>query len=175
MNIRKLIKEIVSSELDTYDGMKNWQDFHKEKLINSFDSFTEAYVKAALFTSTDDSNESGGEPMDKKYTMEDIHMSTLERMVRDCKDFQSKYSELYESAGWDDEQAGYDFWLTRNGHGSGYWDRDSSDLSNSDLFQQGGDEAIKEVGKKLTQAAKSYGEYNLYMGDSAHDGEIFGG
>ena len=24
------------------------------------------------------------------------------------------------------EQAGHDFWLSRNGHGSGFWDRDSS-------------------------------------------------
>lgn len=35
------------------------------------------------------------------------------------------YAECYLS---DDaiEQAGHDFWLSRNGHGSGFWDRDSS-------------------------------------------------
>lgn len=35
------------------------------------------------------------------------------------------YAECYLS---DDaiDQAGHDFWLSRNGHGSGFWDRDSS-------------------------------------------------
>ncbi len=35
------------------------------------------------------------------------------------------YAECYLS---DDaiEQAGHDFWLSRNGHGTGFWDRDSS-------------------------------------------------
>lgn len=34
------------------------------------------------------------------------------------------YAECYLS---DDniEQAGHDFWLSRNGHGTGFWDRDS--------------------------------------------------
>jgi hypothetical protein len=35
------------------------------------------------------------------------------------------YAECYLS---DDaiDQAGHDFWLSRNGHGTGFWDRDSS-------------------------------------------------
>jgi len=196
--LKQLIKQIVNKETDTPEGAKNINSFHHQNLIDKLDTFTNAYITAALFTSTDnltynhgdkkdefdpeyDDDEksgvedNGGEPLDKKYTINDIDLKTLIKMVKDCREFKKKYEELYESAGWDDEQAGHDFWLTRNGHGAGFWSRDSSELNNSDLFQQGGDEAIEQVGKLLTKAAKSYGEYNLYLGDGESDGTIFGG
>ena len=46
------------------------------------------------------------------------------------------------------DYAGHDFWLTRNGHGAGFWDR-----------------GLGEAGKKLTDAAHAFGECNLYLGD----------
>lgn len=48
--------------------------------------------------------------------------------------------------------AGHDFWLTRNGHGAGFWD---GDWPNGDT---------------LTDKAKTYGEANLYVGD---DGKLY--
>jgi hypothetical protein len=50
-------------------------------------------------------------------------------------------------------QIGHDFWLTRNRHGAGFWDRGLGDL-----------------GDKLTAAAHTYGESNLYVGD---DGQVY--
>jgi hypothetical protein len=50
--------------------------------------------------------------------------------------------------------AGHDFWLTRNGHGAGFWDGDLSE----------------DVGNALTEAAKKFGECHLYVGD---DGQIY--
>ena len=47
-----------------------------------------------------------------------------------------------------DEQAGGDFWLTRNGHGAGFWDR-----------------GLGELGKRLSKAAKTHGSSDLYIGD----------
>lgn len=47
------------------------------------------------------------------------------------------------------EQIGHDFWLTRNGHGAGFWDR-----------------GMGELGEKLTTVAKSYGTCDLYLSDS---------
>lgn len=29
---------------------------------------------------------------------------------------------------WSDEQLGHDFWLTRNGHGAGFWDRGQGEV-----------------------------------------------
>ncbi len=44
------------------------------------------------------------------------------------------------------ENIGHDFWLTRNGHGVGFWDRD-----------------LGEVGEKLTKIAESFGTAHLYV------------
>lgn len=49
---------------------------------------------------------------------------------------------------YDEHQAGIDFWLTRNGHGAGFWDRD-----------------LGEIGDKLTAAAETYRELGVYLGD----------
>ena len=43
----------------------------------------------------------------------------------------------------------HDFWYTRNGHGTGFWDCD---------YEEG-------VGKVLTDIAHSFGEVNTYEGD----------
>lgn len=44
-----------------------------------------------------------------------------------CTAFYNKHRALLEEAinaeGYSIEQAGSDFWLTRNGHGTGFWDR----------------------------------------------------
>jgi hypothetical protein len=50
-------------------------------------------------------------------------------------------------AGWDPEQAGHDFWLSRNGHGAGFFDR--------------GEPGANE----LQCAAKTFGEAYLYLDD----------
>jgi hypothetical protein len=42
----------------------------------------------------------------------------------DVADFLSLLSERgIDSSEWTDEQLGHDFWLTRQGHGTGFWDR----------------------------------------------------
>lgn len=46
------------------------------------------------------------------------------------------------------DMVGYDFYLTRNGHGCGFWDH-----------------GLGEVGKWLTGIAKPYGEASAYVGD----------
>jgi hypothetical protein len=52
------------------------------------------------------------------------------------------------------EQAGYDFWLTRNGHGAGFWDGDWPE----------------PAATYLTKESKKFGTANLYLGD---DGLIY--
>jgi hypothetical protein len=122
-----------------------------------FAEFLHAYIVAALWSSTDDA----GEPLDSVFTPDDIAPQTLEEMRADCADFvQSNASDLagycarMECGQWTGEQrAGHDFWLTRNGHGAGFWDRGLGDL-----------------GARLSDAARVYGGVDLFTAD---DGLIY--
>lgn len=121
-------------------------------LVN-IDPFTKSYMQTALWSTTDDD----GQPLDKKYDIDDISDETKAEMIADCIDFQEMAAEHLLQAGEDEAisvQAGKDFWLTRNGHGAGFWDGD----------WQG------EAGSTLTKMAKSFGSVDLYVGD---DGKIY--
>jgi hypothetical protein len=110
--------------------------------------FLESYIETALWSSMDESNERGGEPMDKNYARRDISPEAIKRMTEDCSEFEKLIVDL------DPKHAGHNFWLTRNHRGAGFWD--------------GG--YPEDTGKRLTDAAHSFGECNLYVGD---DGLIY--
>lgn len=116
------------------------------------DSFTKGYLETALFLSTDESDESGGDPMDQNYGIIDFSKEAIAASIRECKEFREANAEDLEASGLDDEEAGGLFWLNRNGHGVGFWDK------------PGG-----EVGDRLSDAAHVYGTVDLYVGD---DGKV---
>lgn len=111
------------------------------------DAFTRQYIIMALWSSMDNSNDQGGEPLDANYGPEDIAPETLASIKDDCEAFQRDHAE---DIGGDLERAGHDFWLTRNFHGCGFWDGDWRD----------------DVGQRLTAASHAYGECELYVGDT---------
>jgi len=115
------------------------------------DTFTRSYIEAALWSSMDNSDDQGGEPLDANHGPDDIAPETLCRMVEDCEAFQRDNAE--DIAG-NIERAGHDFWLTRNHHGAGFWDCEWPEL----------------VGKRLTTANQVYRSIDLYIGD---DGLIY--
>lgn len=108
------------------------------------DVFTSAYIECALWSTNDETTESGGEPLDANYGAHDLHPSALAQIQADCAQFQR---ENYRDIADDPERAGHDFWLTRNGHGAGFWDGDWPE----------------EIGERLTDASKAFGEINLYV------------
>ncbi len=114
------------------------------------------YIETALWSSHDDE----GAPLDDSYGIEDMAPETIESMRADLEAFMAD-EELADALNFWREfgtgQAGHDFWLTRCGHGTGFWDR----------FSTGKGE---EYGRQLTEAAKPYGESYLYIGD---DGQIY--
>lgn len=119
----------------------------------TLDAFTEGYLTCALWSSNDNANDSGGAPLDDNYSAVDIAPETMASMIEECQDFQTANAATLESAiacrdDYSEARAGHDFWLTRNGHGAGFWDR-----------------GLGEHGKKLTEAAKVYGGCDLYIGD----------
>lgn len=122
------------------------------------DTFTQAYIDAALWSSTDESDENtGGEPLDANYSADDIAPETMELMIEDCADFQERYAELLSNSGIEDGRAGHDFFMSREGHGTGFFDEDTID---------------EEFQDPLQEAAESYGEFDLYVGDHDADGEV---
>lgn len=128
--------------------------------ISSLDTFTQAYIESALWSSSDENDESGGEFLDENYGVDDIAPETLQEMANDCAKFQNETGGLWAKI--DDfgqytveERAAHDFWLTRNGHGAGFWDGDWPE----------------DIEDALTDAAEKFGEYGLYIGD---DGKIYG-
>ena len=125
----------------------------------SIDNFIRGYIGCALWSETDNADDSGGEPLDENYDEDDLAPEARQAMEDDCRSFYRDNEETWGTA-WDDSQAGYDFWLTRNGHGAGFWDR----------YAGGTDEG--KAGDVLTKAAKVYGESHLYIGD---DGMIYVG
>lgn len=121
----------------------------KSDLLASLDAFTTAYIECALWSSTDESNDAGGEPLDSNYGPEHLTLAALREMIADCKAFLELHGlHLY---GIDAAQAGHDFWLTRNGHGAGFWDR-----------------GLGEQGETLSRAAESFGSVDL----TVHRGRI---
>lgn len=153
--------------------------------VDKLNEFTRAYIECALWSSTDNSTEQGGDPLDKNHSIEDLPEATVKRMADDCDKFQKEHAMLldvayaiesaeamhpgdladapapkigrvqygFPSDGYSESNAGHDFWLTRNGHGAGFWDRDLGD-----------------VGDKLSEASKAAGEVDLYVGD---DGKVY--
>lgn len=114
------------------------------------DAFTLAYVEAALWSSTDDECE----PLDRNYSRDDIADECMVRMVADCAKFQRDNEELITEGNCLSgrypaiERAGHDFWLTRNGHGCGFWEQD---------------DWAQVAGESLTRSAHAFGEVNLYV------------
>jgi hypothetical protein len=130
------------------------------------DDILRGYIEAALWSSTDESTPSGGDPLDKHYGPGDIAASSRKSMRRDIVKFVrankgavAEYGEHREynpehGSVW--EHLGHDLWLTRNGHGAGFWDCD-----------YGGRD---EIGEKLTEGAEKLGSSDMFVGD---DGQIY--
>lgn len=113
--------------------------------LNDLDAFTRAYMECALWSTNDESTPEGGEPMDANYAITDIADETVSVMRADCDKFQAENAKDIRGR---DSQAGHDFWLTRNGHGAGFWETP---------------DWPKWAGKRLTAAAKAFGEFDLFV------------
>ena len=82
----------------------------------------------------------------------ELHPDFLATILRECETFQKEnaadLAEAYDRDGYTPERAGHDYWLTRNGHGTGFWDRDELDADG--------------LGDRLSDAAR-YSEVNLWF------------
>lgn len=105
-----------------------------------------SYIEAIYFTETGDADQPES----------DIEMSRSSKITcaNDVDSFlqtvqQAGLLEPYlESDGLSCAQLGHDFWLTRNNHGAGFWDR-----------------GLGELGDKLTEIAQGFKECFVEEGD----------
>jgi hypothetical protein len=115
-----------------------------------FNAVFAAYIEAIYFTDTGEDEQPD--------TDCEMAIKTQFTAMSDCADFLSFCAkdgliEEYADSGATWEQFGHDFWLTRNGHGVGFWDR-----------------GLGALGDKLSKAAKSMGSRDTGLGD---DGLIY--
>lgn len=104
-----------------------------------------AYIECALWSSVDDN----GEPLDGLGF--DVSADCRKRMAADCASFLklagSDVAEFGER--WTYSQIGHDFWLSRNGHGAGFFDRGEEDCC-----------------ERLQALAETFGTCDLYVSDN---------
>jgi hypothetical protein len=109
--------------------------------------FTQAYIEAMLWLE----EERLAEESENDISFDLIAPESLEKVIRDCEKFQTENRELLSQCG-DDSQNAHDFWLTRNRHGAGFWER-----------------GYGKAGDDITNTCHKYGEVYVYLGD---DGKI---
>lgn len=132
--------------------------------VNAFDAVTATetrdfvfgYVTCALWTSTDED----GNELDDIHAIDDITPDSRRALEATCARFiDAQAEDLHEWCTTDAvvkhaeaaecspmECAGHDLWLTRNGNGTGFWDRGAG-----------------EVGERLSKAAEKLGEAELWL------------
>lgn len=125
----------------------------------------EALLATLLWSSTDDY----GEPLDRDFSPTDFNESDVQKLYGEFQKFVAVVEkEISDKIGdsWDciddfydlqqpvENQTEHDYILTRNGHGSGFYDGDWA----------------REVAFILSEAAKTQGEVFPYVGD---DGKIY--
>lgn len=121
----------------------------KKNPVPIWPEFVDAYLEAALWASAVGDDE---EPLDKNYTVSDFTQEAVDQAVKDSNDFIRANRKDLEAASPDRSQHGHDFWLTRNHHGAGFWDR-----------------GYGAFGDRLTEAAHAYGPVNAY---ADRDGKV---
>ena len=127
-----------------------------KEIIDNADTFFTDYLVCAMWSSMDDD----GNPLDDNFSVYDFDIDTLTTMQADCNRFQEENESLIEKY-LDDEgkkpyevghDPGHNFWLSRNGHGSGFFDEGTPEAN------------------QLQEIAREYGPVELYIGD---DGKIY--
>ncbi len=128
--------------------------------LDDLNAFTLGYLEAALWSSSIEEGfaaawnaKHGGDfaadcsMQSFGFTIGDLDSSARANANTSCEQFiRANRADL---AGEDASRAGHDFWLTRNGHGAGYWDGDYPE----------------PAATRLTDSAHAFGSCDLYVGD----------
>lgn len=111
------------------------------------------YLVAALWTDEEEVGEAGVDDLSDEAK---AHVAAaVSEFVEKAGALIPAYFERRDQAGGHSAEAqmGHDLWLTRNGHGAGFWDR-----------------GLGELGDALSEIARGMGEVHLILGD---DGKLY--
>jgi hypothetical protein len=156
------VVETRQARLQSYlDEVKSLHEGLNAANISGIDvhEFIKGYVACILWSSTDNNDVQ----LEENYSADDFSPEAHDRIEADCRSFLHQAGPFLtadrykgQKLGTLESHAGHDFWLTRVGHGSGFWD---------------GDWVGEEPGLDgpLTKAARSFGNLDPYVGD---DGKI---
>jgi hypothetical protein len=140
----KILKKNIVSKLSSIisEGTKSIYKkviFENEVASSEIMSMLDSYIESAIWTAE--------EELDSDDDI-DAYISDNSRIdaYKDVRDFVNAAGNLLDNI--EPFQIGHDLWLTRNGHGTGFWDRD-----------------LGEVGEKLSQIASDMGEKNVFWDD----------
>lgn len=108
---------------------------------NFLGEILQGYLTTALWTAEFDNED-----------VSDIDKYSTDSAIDDIKDFLIKLdnenllAELREKL--EDSDIGHNFWLTRNGHGAGFWDK-----------------GLGQLGDDVSKICRKFGEKYIYKGD----------
>jgi hypothetical protein len=143
------IAEVSQHENAEYD--KQLRERLRSSIVD-IEAMLAGYLVCALWASIGEDER----PLDAKYFPTDIDEESQRAARETCKDFvgQAIAEGLLLEAIYPQQSSniGHDLWLTRNHHGTGFWDR-----------------GFGEAGAVLTKLAHHLGESNAYEGD---DGKV---
>ena len=129
----------------------------------TIDKMVTQYLVTALWSSNDETDpNTGGDPLDRNFDISDIDEKSIARAEKDCREFYKQAEVLLGKHGveitdLDPEMLGHDFWLSRNGHGTGFFDADYLDE--------------KEVRDEMQKLARGFGEKNPFLTGEIGDAE----
>jgi hypothetical protein len=125
-------------------------DAEMETLFKSVPMLSD-YLVCALWSSTEsfgteEGLATGGNNLDDEFGITDLSPEFIKESAEDCQEFWEQAKGLIGPDA-DMGQVGHDFWLTRNHHGAGFWDR-------PELYGDGS----KANAEKISDIAQSFGE-----------------
>lgn len=121
------------------------------------DAFTQGYISCALWCgvmSYDENEELNN--ADNDFSDDDLTDEARETIEKECRDFVANNISDLLGCGLDSEQCGHDFYLTRNRHGAGFWDRKSRGKYADQCLD------------RLTEASHAYGDQTLIADDNGN-------
>lgn len=110
---------------------------------DGMDAVTQAYLECALWSSADDEDIVS---CNRDFVISDFPTDVVDAAKADVKSFKEQAGAFTE--GLTDSDIGHNLWLTRNGHGTGFWDRGY------------------KHGDALADIARGMGERHVFVDDS---------